>query len=206
MRNINSHAELMTAIEEYYGPYNSDFKREIVIAYVKKNFVLDELDNLFINLRQKYPSQYKTPPGEDVFYLLRNGSPEAKAEQAWAEMSRYNSGHSILCTDPAAQEAVKSMGGWDDFCEYRSRDNHWCHQDFLSRYESLSQSARHADPEVLKGFAAKYYRKEIAQEDVKLIGDKAQGQALLRIAMQNVSGQMPGLNHVKDLIKIPEAI
>ena len=194
----------MNAVEAYYCSYENAFKKEIVFTYVRTNFKVDELDNLFKILRQKYPSQYKTPPDEHIFHTLSNESPEAKAEQAWAEMLRYNSGHSVLCTDPAAQEAVKSMGGWDEFCEYRGRDNHWCHQDFAARYASLQLSARNAQPEVLKGFAAKYYRKPIAREDVKVIGDQARGQAMLEIAMQNISGYLPGLKHIQDLIKIPQ--
>ncbi|MBN2400823.1 MAG: hypothetical protein JXN64_00340 [Spirochaetes bacterium] len=206
MSNIKSYSEFMNAVEAYYCSYENAFKKEIVFTYVRKNFSMDQLDNLFAVLRQKYPSQYKTPPDEHIFHSLSNGSPEAKAEQAWADMARYNSGHSVLCADPVAQEAVKSMGGWDEFCEYRAKDNHWCHNDFVERYANLQASARNAEPEVLKGFTEKYYRKEIRPENVKLIGNQERGKMLLERAIQNVIGYECGMKQLKDVLKIPQEV
>ena len=198
--------EFVLAVESVSGKYTNEVLKKLIIKFIMESWTENELDNVYKIFIETFHVEYGKQPGVSVFadiYKQQNPS-EAKAEQAWSDMLPYNSGHSVLCTDPAAQEAVKSMGGWDEFCEYRGRDNHWCHQDFISRYASLQLSARNAQPEVLKGFAAKYYRKAIAREDVKVIGDQARGQAMIAIAMQDQLASSQGLKHIQDLIKIPQ--
>ncbi len=204
MQAIKTCAEFMTAVESYYGNYDSEFKKEIVFKYVSKNFNREELDELFTKLRQSYTSQYKTPPDEYAFHNISNLSPESRAEEAWAELIRYNTGHSILCTDPAVQETIKSMGGWDTFCEYRAKENHWARKDFIERYRNLMSPSMNVEPEILKGFSAKYYRRQINLSDVKLVGNKDNGQYLIDQAMAKQIDNNMGMEALQDIIKLPQ--
>jgi hypothetical protein len=198
--------EFIIAVESICGRYTNDILKKLVIKYIMESWQENDLDNVFKKFSETFHVEYGKQPGVSVFAdIYKQQNPlEAKAEQAWSDMLPFNSGHSVLLADPASQEAIKSMGGWDEFCEYRARDNAWCHTHYISRYINLQQSSRHAGPEVLKSFSAKYYRKPIAREDVKVIGDQARGQVMLEIAMQNISGYLPGLKQISDLIKIPQ--
>lgn len=206
---IKSYAELMTAIEAYYGQYDNDFKRNIMFEYVSHNFKLNELADVFKKLRQNYTSKYKIPPGEKEFNdLFFKEDIESQAEAMWIKLeNELKSDKSILCTDIVLQETIVSMGGVNQFLDYRLTQHNWCKKNFIETYIRLSKSdLSHREFKILKSKAQidypKYPLENFYDYDVKVIGNETQGRLMIESMKQTL-----GLEYKKtDILQIGEVI
>jgi len=177
-------AKFMNKIEQYYGKYGNQVVRKTVETFISNNWEDSELDELFNETVKSFPTQYGKQPDVQFFNTIwekkhMNNSPEDKAEIEWGNLVSHYSGSPILCTDNFTQQTINSMGGWDDFCESKSRDSHWTHKDFIKRYVAYAKMNYLVKPEVLKGFNEKYYKKAIDYDNIKVIGDESKSKLLI---------------------------
>lgn len=143
--------EFVTALEEYYGPYNSDIQKKMTAIYVKERWDESLLDGIFKQLTLKKSGKYKTPPDpaelEELFPRLNQ---EAEANRWFDELSRTgNSLDHVIISDLRAQEAIQSFGGWPAFCQRKPEDEHWHRKNFISAYMKAVPESN--QPQILFG-------------------------------------------------------
>lgn len=178
--------ELINKIESIYGKYDNKNLKALVIAFITKKWNETEYETVFAETVKQYSTQYKTQPDVAFFNKLweEQNSPRDDAEKAWNDLLEMKTARKVLITDITAQEVVKSMGGVDDFVNYRNENNHWCRKDFIERYLMLSGKER--QPEILINAIERMYPMQpYRHEDVKIIGDPVKGQLILEKIKKN---------------------
>ena len=143
--------EFVTALEEYYGQYNSDIQKKMTAIYVKERWDESLLDGIFKQLTLKKSAKYKTPPDpaelEELFPRLNL---ESEASRWFDELTRTgNSLDHVIISDLRAQEAIKSFGGWPAFCQRKPEDEHWHRKNFVAAYMKAVPESN--QPQILFG-------------------------------------------------------
>jgi hypothetical protein len=176
----------MQGIEKYFGKYENQSIKKLVEKFISDNWEENELSELLNVTIKQYSTQYKTQPDVAFFNKLweSNHSAEDEAEKAWNSLLKMRTFRSILCTDIVTQETLKSMGGIDDFVDYRDKSNQWCHKDFIERYIRYKSKdfLMNAKPEILlNGIERMYptYPRDSFYMNLKIIGDQQKGMQLL---------------------------
>lgn len=197
-------------IEKYFGKYENQAIKKLVEKFVSDNWQENELSELLNMTIKQYSTQYKTQPDVAFFNKLWESSHslEDEAEKAWNSLLTMKTSRCILCTDIVTQETLKSMGGIDEFVNYRNRENQWCHKDFITRYvrhKSLD-FVKDAKPEILINEFERIYPthpKESFYMNLKMIGDQQKGQSLLEDIKNNKVQieNKPELKQIGDVMK-----
>ena len=149
--------EFMAGIENFYGSYDTDFKREHVFKYLMDKCPEDKLEMLFAKLTETFSSKYKTPPtnAEIKTILERESNIDEQAQRAWdlANDSIFAHGQyrGVFFEDTRIQAVIKDMGGWDKFCNRHPKNEVWDKKDFIKLFINYSLGWELPSPETLQG-------------------------------------------------------
>ena len=194
----------MAAVESYYGKYENDGQKAIVMKYLMSRVKEEELSGLYKNIILNISNNYKTPPSVADIEKLITGNIDALAERAWLQVVNVSDADSILCLDVTQQETIVSMGGWYNFCQYRDQNNTFCHRDFVNRYKMLFKSEQ--ANKVLRGYHDTFWNSEVDYRKVKIIGDIQRGREILIGIMQQgaVDYRAGEVKKIEDVMKCIE--
>ncbi len=210
--------DFINRIEKFFGKYDNDFIKNAVIKFVVENWKVGELQDLLNYTITHFSTQYKAQP--DVYFFNKiwddrnSGTAEEKAEEAWTILEKeLKTDRSLLCTDIIMQETIISMGGVNQFLDYRMNQHNWCKKAFIETYinKSKSEGIYKKDFQIIKNDAQiqypKYPPELFYRNDVKVIGDQAQGKEMLiemekDLAIEYKHGEVISIKDVMDNLKI----
>jgi len=165
-----TYVEFMTAIEEFYGPYDTEFKREYVFKYLMDKCKKENLDYLFSKLTETFPSKYKTAPtnAEIKTILEKQFGVEEQSQLAWdiANDSIITCGmyRGVFFEDTRIQATIESMGGWPKFCCRNPEEETWDKKDFFKYFARYALEWKLPKPKKLNGINT--------DDKFEIIGDK----------------------------------
>lgn len=133
------HAEFMSAIIEYYGPYKSEFVEDVILGYVRDRFQESELESIFKRVIAFHSNQFKTPPDVNVFERLTMDSSVDIAAEGRREFQRILSSMNIyrdlICEDVCVQAALRDCDGHRAICNCDPlRDLPFVEKKFIESY------------------------------------------------------------------------
>lgn len=114
-----TYSEFMALLIDIYGDYKSPRLKQITAAYIQQNYSEPELENVFAKLIIKLNPKYKTPPSPADFEEIFTSQTDLEGEaQEWFNRlnATGNSLDNIIVSNIRAHKALKSMGGWVEFC------------------------------------------------------------------------------------------
>jgi hypothetical protein len=193
-------------IEKYFGKYDNQTVKKSVEKFVNDNWKENDLSVLLNETIKIYPTQYKSQPDVSFFNKIweEKNNP---AEQAWLQLEELKTDRSLLCTDIVMQETITSMGGVNQFLDYRLTQHNWCKKNFIETYLRLSkQDLQYKDFRILKSDAQirspKYPPELFYDYDIKIIGNENHG----RIMIESMKKTL-GLEYKhKDMLSISDVM
>ena len=88
--------DFISAIEHYYGNYDTPEKKKIMTEYIMDNVSESELEPLFKKIILSISSQYKTPPDVAMLSGLFSDKLEIRANNLYDEISKKASAYNDL--------------------------------------------------------------------------------------------------------------
>ncbi len=201
-----THGQFLIAIEEWYGQYTSDLKRDTVLAWLNENVKELVLESLFKRVTADYSEQYKTPPTQFNFNQIINGDRiEVMAERAFDKLRGMSAMESYIIEDVKIQQVVDSMGGIIKFVDRKDGDDAvWVRKEFVQKYMEECRYPREIERRVMLGYRDKSNMYATSGAGVgyygyKYIGnDKNREQIMQSVKGLNVGHSMIGL--VEDMM------
>ena len=134
--------DFISAIEHYYGNYDTPEKKKIMTEYIMDNVSENELEPLFKKIILKISSQYKTPPDVAMLSGLFSDKLEIRANNLYDEISRKASAYNdLIIADTCAFMAFKNAtGGLENFTRRERTDEVWIKKRFIELYKMYIQN------------------------------------------------------------------
>ncbi len=174
------YSKFISAIEAYYGLYDSELKKEIVLEYIINRFQESELEDLFKLIISRHPSQYKTPPDVAVIQDLTADSLDAEALAAWDLVChKVNPYKDCVFADKRIYAALRSMGGHVNFSKRLQKDEVWEQKRFIEYYKIYTDNPPGDVKPIMPGLST-------LKDDYLMIGDKVKCREIIA---ENGSGQ-----------------
>jgi len=144
--------KFISAIELYYGNYDSNEKKEMVLEFIMKRFKESDLSDLFQKIVLSYSSQYKAPPDIAVIADTVSDDIEAQAMSAWNEIKKKSNPYkSLLFADPRVYMAMKSIGGHIAFSLREREEEHWIQKRFIQFFIMYTKNPQNVAKPVMYG-------------------------------------------------------
>jgi hypothetical protein len=189
------HNVFITMIENYYGKYEPENKKAIILKYIVSSYKENELDDLFKKIVSQIDSKYKTPPDIKQIQELKSDNIEIRADNLFEEISKKaNQYRDLVIEDPAGGMAFRSAcGSLLQFTSRTKKDEQWIKKRFIQMYKVYSRNPQECE----NGYISAIGR---AGEPV-IIGDRERGISLLEANKQKnnklLEELIPGLKRIE---------
>ena len=134
--------DFISAIEHYYGNYDTPEKKKIMTEYIMDNVSESELEPLFKKIILSISSQYKTPPDVAMLSGLFSDKLEIRANNLYDEISKKASAYNdLIISDICAFMAFKNAtGGLENFTRRDRTNEVWIKKRFIELYKMYIQN------------------------------------------------------------------
>jgi len=149
------HAEFMSLVKRYYGPYENEFIEDVVIKHTL-TFSEHDLDDIYKKLIGTIPRRENQNP-VDVARLKSLNSKteknfEAEALDWWNIINRSGSSlDDVIISDIRVQACIEDMGGWGVFCQRETEAEHFHQAKFIKWFVMYSQNRPDREFKILRG-------------------------------------------------------
>ncbi len=160
------HQDFIILLESYYGNYQNDVQKQLVLEYLQRNIKEQELKEIFELIVIKYSTKYSQPP---LIIDIQDILAESKATILLEKLATISNRYNLLLEDVIGQITIEMMGGWANFSEYYFAKPLSCRKNFTELYKK--NVGLTATRKILKGWCALDYNEPIDNTTTKIIGN-----------------------------------
>ncbi|PKL17893.1 MAG: hypothetical protein CVV49_08935 [Spirochaetae bacterium HGW-Spirochaetae-5] len=176
------HAEFMSAVKRYYGPYENKFVEEVVLKYIL-SLPESDLENLYTKLISTIPRRENQNPVDIAriknLSVKTDDDYRAEALDWWSKLNRSGSSlDDVIISDIRVQACVEDMGGWGAFCQRDIDKEHFHQEKFIKWFVMYSRQTPDRESKVLIGESSR-------RKTPLMIGDKQHCRNLLQLSAVN---------------------
>jgi len=172
------HAEFMSAVKRYYGPYENKFVEEVVLKHIL-SFSESDLGDLYTKLISTIPRRENQNPVDIArlknLSIKTDDDYRAEALDWWSKLNRSGSSlDDVIISDIRAQACIEDMGGWGAFCQRDSDKEHFHQEKFIKWFVMYSHQKPDRESRVLIGESSR-------RKTPLMIGDRNVCSRLLQV-------------------------